>query len=150
MTIRLRYAEPSERDALDALQRRASLASDDYRADLLAHPDAIDLPLGQLTERRVRVAEFGGAVAGFAVMLPVDDALWEVDGLFVEPAQWRKGIGRALVADGIALARRAGASMIEVIANPRAQAFYEKCGFAVCGSAQTQFGPAPRMRHVAR
>jgi GNAT superfamily N-acetyltransferase len=148
MSIRLRYGEPAERKALEGLLRRASLEWDNYRADLLAHPEAIDLPLSQLADRRVRVAEIDGRTVGFAVMLPVDGTLWEVDGLFVEPAYWRRGIGRALIADGLALAHRAGAVMIEVIANPRAEDFYAKCGFAVSGRDQTQFGPATRMRYI--
>jgi len=32
-----------------------------------------------------------------------------------------------------------------VIANPAAREFYEKCGFAVEGEAQTRFGRALRM-----
>jgi GNAT superfamily N-acetyltransferase len=149
MAIHIRYGEPAERKALEDLQRRASLEWEDYRADLLAHPDAVDLPLGQLLQRRVRVAESDGQVVGFAVMLPVDSFLWEVDGLFVEPEHWKKGIGRLLIVDGVALAQRAGASVIEVIANPRAEGFYLKCGFAFSGHDQAQFGPATRMRHIA-
>ncbi len=80
-------------------------------------------------------------------MLPVDGALWEVDGLFVEPAHWGKAVGRTLVIDGVALAQRAGATAIEVVANRRAEGFYEKCGFTVLDRAQTPFGPATRMRY---
>jgi RimJ/RimL family protein N-acetyltransferase len=32
-----------------------------------------------------------------------------------------------------------------VIANPSARGFYEKCGFALEGEAETRFGPALRM-----
>jgi hypothetical protein len=42
LTIRL--ANPDEREALEELQRRASLALPDYREQLQANPDAIHLP----------------------------------------------------------------------------------------------------------
>jgi len=36
--------------------------------------------------------------------------------------------------------------MLEVIANPLAKGFYEKCGFSEFGNADTRFGPAISMR----
>ncbi len=73
-----------ERQALEDLQRRAALAYDIYRPALLANPGVIDLPLSQLEEQRVRVAEERGTVLGFSVVLPRDEVC-ELDGLFVEP-----------------------------------------------------------------
>ena len=85
------------------------------------------------------MAEFEGAVAGFAALVG-----GELDGLFVEPALWGRGIGRALVNSATHQARQKGFS-VTVIAGPEARAFYERCGFAVEGEAQTRFGPALRM-----
>jgi len=48
--------------------------------------------------------------------------------------------------DAMDLARQAGARAIEVIANPRAEAFYKKVGFTGSGPVQTRFGPGIRMR----
>ncbi len=48
--------------------------------------------------------------------------------------------------DAAASARAAGADAIEVLANPRAEGFYARLGFAVIGRDQTLFGPANRMR----
>jgi len=67
-----------------------------------------------------------------------------LDGLFVEPDLWRKGIGKALVDAATLLARRRGLSL-SVVANSAAREFYEKCGLTVEGEAQTRFGPALRM-----
>jgi hypothetical protein len=47
-TIRLACA--AERAALEELQQRAALALPDYRAQLEAHPDAIDLPAARIAE----------------------------------------------------------------------------------------------------
>ena len=148
MSVNIRFGVPEERTDLEELQRRASLIWEEYRADLLAHPDAIQLPLSQLRENRVRVAELGSRRVGFSVVIPKSPGVSELDGLFVEPEHWGAGIGRALIADAIRLARDQGAGAIEVIANPRAEGFYEKLGFCPIGLAQTQFGPARQMRHI--
>lgn len=148
MTLNIRFGVPEERTDLEELQRRASLIWEEYRADLLAHPDAIQLPLSQLQENRVRVAEMNSRRLGFSVVIPKSANVSELDGLFVEPDHWRAGIGRALIADAVHLARGQGAKAIDVIANPRAEGFYEKLGFRPTGFAQTQFGPAKQMRHV--
>ena len=142
----IRPARAAERAALEDLQRRASLALPDYRARLEAHPDSIDLPGARIAEGRVLVAEDEAGVAGFAVWLD-GEGMGEaaLDGLFVEPARWRGGTGRALVAAVIAAAAEAGRTRLTVVANPGAVAFYASCGFVPAGEAQTRFGPAPVM-----
>lgn len=138
----LRRARPAERQALEDLQRRASLAWEEYREALLAHPDAIALPLAQIEAGRVVVAEAGGVLLGFAVVLPRADGKAELDGLFVEPDHWRRGLGSRLVAAAEAMAAAGGAEALCVVANPRAEGFYAGCGFRVTGTDTTRFGPA--------
>lgn len=137
--MRIRLARIEEREALEDLQRRASLANEDDREALLANPDAIELPAEQIEHGEVLVAEDGARMAGIAVLLG-----GELDGLFVEPELWGRGFGRALVEAAVHEARRKGLS-VTVVTNPAARAFYEKCGFAVEGEAETQFGPALRL-----
>jgi GNAT superfamily N-acetyltransferase len=78
-------------------------------------------------------------------VVPGERGVFELDGLFVEPAAMGAGIGRALIEDACGRARARGGLAIEVIAGP-ASAFYEKVGFTMTGAAQTRFGPAVRMR----
>jgi GNAT superfamily N-acetyltransferase len=137
--LTLRLARPEEREALEELQRRASLELPDYREQLLAHPDAIHLPPAQIANGQVIVAEFDGDIAGFAAVVG-----GELDGLFVEPDMWGGGIGRALVDAAAHQARQKGLSLT-VIANPTARGFYESCGFSYEGEEQTRFGPGLRM-----
>jgi GNAT superfamily N-acetyltransferase len=137
--IHIRVARPNERDELEALQWRASLANDQDRPHLEANPDAIDLPLDQLEAGQVIVAELDGRIAGFAAIIG-----GELDGLFVEPPLWKRGVGRALVDAATLTARRRGLSL-SVTANPAALQFYELCGFASEGEIQTRFGPGIRM-----
>ncbi|HEX5238683.1 MAG TPA: GNAT family N-acetyltransferase [Sphingomicrobium sp.] len=137
--LTLRLARPEEHDALEELQRRASLELPEYRDQLIADPEAIYLPEGQIANGQVIVAELDGEIAGFAAVVG-----GELDGLFVEPDLWDRGIGRALVDAATNEARRRGLTL-SVIANRRARPFYEHCGFAVEGEVQTRFGLALRM-----
>ncbi len=141
--LRIRPAQPHERVELEALQWRASLATARHREDLLANPDAIDLPLEQIERGDVFVADLDGRVAGFGV-LRADEGVAELDGLFVEPNCWRQGVGSALVAEAAHRARRIGLTLA-VIAGLDARGFYERCGFSLEGDAETRFGPALRM-----
>jgi N-acetylglutamate synthase-like GNAT family acetyltransferase len=141
--IHIRLARPGERAALEDLQRRASLALDAYREQLLANPDAIHLPPEQIALGQVSIAELDGRVAGFAAVIMSEQAA-ELDGLFVEPDHWGEGIGRALADHAVHEARKKGLTL-SVVASPTALGFYEKCGFSVEGEAETRFGPAIRM-----
>jgi GNAT superfamily N-acetyltransferase len=155
VTARLtfRLAVPAERRALEDLQRRASLVWEEDRDALLANPDAIELPLEQITDGRTIVAENVGELLGFAVVLRRDDGDAELDGLFVDPTHWRHGIGRELLEQAERIATSEGAASLWVTANTRALEFYGACGFVTVGEVATRFRPAPRMRktiHVAR
>ena len=93
----IRSAVASEQKALEALQRRASLENPGDRDALLANPDAIELPIEQIVAGHILVAEQDCGLVGFAVVLPREDGAAELDGLFVDPSSWRRGIGRLLV-----------------------------------------------------
>jgi N-acetylglutamate synthase-like GNAT family acetyltransferase len=142
----IRTALVTEQPQLLAVQRRASLANPGDREALLAHPDAIELPLEQLQRGDVFVAEVGGSIAGFAALvLPVDgDA--ELDALFVEPDMWRHGLGTLLIDHCVQVARAAGSHALCVVGNPHAEAFYSAVGFHAAGATETRFGPGLLMR----
>jgi GNAT superfamily N-acetyltransferase len=133
----IRLAHPDERGALIELQRRASLMWVQDRPFLLANPDVIDLPADQIAEDYVFVLEEAGAVLGFVVVLPRDDGRAELDGLFVEPDAWGRGIGRRLADHALDAARQRGCISLNLVANGRALGFYEKCGFQALGEVET-------------
>lgn len=137
--LELRFAKPDEHERLEELQRRASLELPEYREQLEDNPEAIHLPPAQIANGQVIVAELDGEIAGFAAVVG-----GELDGLFVEPDLWGRGVGRALVDAATHSARRRGLTL-KVVANPRARGFYESCGLTVEGEAHTRFGPALRM-----
>jgi len=138
--VSIRPARIDEQTALESLQRRASLSNPGDRDALLAHPDAIALPLEQIAAGGVFVAERDDVVAGFAVVVTRPDGDAELDALFVEPQLWKRGIGRHLVEHAAAVARQRGATSLHVIGNPHAEGFYLSCGFRVTGTVDTRFG----------
>jgi GNAT superfamily N-acetyltransferase len=142
----IRPAIPSERDALEALQMRASLGNAGDRDALLFHPDAIDIPLEQIAAGRVFVLERSESVAGFSTILPRADGDTELDALFVEPSIQRRGIGRMLVEHCAKVARTLGSTSLHVVGNPHAEKFYLACGFKLFGTFETRFGPGLLLR----
>jgi GNAT superfamily N-acetyltransferase len=142
----IRLAISSERAELEALQWRASLSNPGDREALLAHPDAIHLPVEQIDSGDVFVAELDGVAVGFAALRPRADQETELDALFVEPRMQRRGIGRLLLEHCISVAHERKFCVLEVIANPHAKEFYAVCGFILIGTSQTQFGSALLMR----
>jgi GNAT superfamily N-acetyltransferase len=146
--VSIRQAAAREAPVLEELQRRSSDVWPQYREQLAANPDAIQLPQTFIDSGWTRVAVgIDGTPLGFSVVIPSDGAARELDGLFVEPAHMRAGVGRMLVEDAAARASAEGAEYLDVTAGP-AQAFYERVGFRVIGTAQTRFGPALRMRRL--
>ncbi len=79
-------------------------------------------------------------------MLARSDGDAELYGLFVEPAAWRSAIGTRLVLTAERAAVGEGAVFLWVVASPRAEGFYVKCGFERIGEEQTRFGKAVTMR----
>lgn len=147
---KIRSATVAEAARLEALQRRSSDIWEQYREQLAAHPEAIELPPRYIRNGWVHVAVGDDDVpVGFSVVVPTDDQCDELDELFVEPEHLHRGIGRALIDDAVKRASARGSRCLEVTAGP-AQGFYERTGFNVIGETQTWFGPAVRMRRGLR
>jgi GNAT superfamily N-acetyltransferase len=123
----LRRARPAEAATLTriALAAKQSWGYPDewmaeWRADLTITP-------GYIGSSPVWVAEADGAVAGFLGLVHAD-AQWHLEHLWVEPAGQGGGLGRALFAEAVRLARAAGATELRIKADPNAEPFYVKMG----------------------
>jgi GNAT superfamily N-acetyltransferase len=138
--VAIRAALQTERAGLEALQWRASLANPGDRDALLANPDAIALPIEQIDEGHVFVAEQDGEIVGFAAVLPRPDGNAELDSLFVDPGLWKHGVGRLLVEHCALIARTRASRSLHVVGNPHAEGFYTACGFRTTGVIETRFG----------
>jgi len=95
----------------------------------------------------VLVAEVDGGVAGYVKLrrptdLPSNRHVRQVNGLAVDPAAQRRGVGRALLVAVVEEARRRGARRLtlHVLAtNTGARALYAACGFEVEGVRRGEF-----------
>lgn len=128
-SILIRPAREDEQKPLEALQWRASLENEGDRAFLMANPDVINLPLQQIRDGLVFVAELNGTVVGYVSLRVYAKRKMELEGLFTEPTHWRQGIGRHLVLRAIEVSRSRGARTMIVFANPHALGFYRRMDF---------------------
>jgi ribosomal protein S18 acetylase RimI-like enzyme len=95
----------------------------------------------------VVVALDEGEVAGYVRLQPVSSLastnhVLQVNGIAVDPARQRRGVGRALVDAAIVEARRRGARRLTLRvlgANEGARQLYESAGFVVEGVLRGQF-----------
>lgn len=141
-SVVLREARPAERLALEELQWRASLVHPAYRDALLQDRSIVHLPAEHLRDGCAIVAEADGEVAGFAVVLPIGDGEWELDGLFVQPEMAGRGVGKALAEAARRRAQMSGAVSLKVIAALEVEGFYRRCGFNLVGETKTLLGRA--------
>jgi len=140
----IRLGTPDDLAAARSVYRRASLSNAGDRDNLLAHPEYLILGPEGLAEGRTHVAEQDGTVIGFATWAEAGGTI-DLEDLFVDPDYRRRGIASALVRRIAEVLRARGAERLEVTANPHAMEFYRSAGFTDCGTADTDFGPAPRM-----
>jgi GNAT superfamily N-acetyltransferase len=144
----IREARPDESSTLAEIQRDASLAA-------LAHifpPELYPYPIDDVTQRwedsladgqiTVLVAEEDDTAAGVAGYR--DEWL---DGLYVLPQFWSRGVGRALHDEALERLRAAGCERCHLWVlehNERARRFYERLGWAENGTSRVvPFPPKP-------
>jgi len=140
----IRLGTPADLAAASSVYRRASLSNEGDRDNLLAHPEYLVLGPEGLAEGRTHVAEQDGTVVGFATWAEADGTV-DLEDLFVDPDYRRRGIASELVRRIAEVLRARGVQRLEVTANPHAMEFYRSAGFTDCGTADTDFGAAPRM-----
>lgn len=144
----IREARPDEAAALAAIQRDASLAA-------LAHifpPDRYPYPMDEVTERweealaDERLAVFVAEEHESPVGVAGARSEW-LDGLYVLPEWWSRGIGRALHDHVLEFLRAGGSTECHLWAlehNARARRFYERLGWREDGTSRVvPFPPNP-------
>ena len=108
-------------------------------------------------DRRVAmfVAEQGGELVGFSIARPSGDGdagreVGEVDGLFVHPSAWGRGIGAALLHEAPAFLRReqfGEATLWTGEDNERARSLYERGGWVVDGARRSRRRRSDEVRY---
>ena len=117
----IRLARPDDRLKLIELQRRASLATEtgEILQKLLEQPELFDIDDELIAGNQVFVAHRRGHIVGFATIVADEGNDGELESLFVEPTEWRKGVGRALVQRIEREAINRGATRLRVVAANR-------------------------------
>ena len=117
----------------------------------LSSPGPMPAPDRDLFQRREPedhlIAEIGGTVVGFINLghpteLEASRHVVEIQGITVDPARVRQGIGRALLRAAVDEARRRGARKVSlrVLAhNDAARRMYDAAGFTVEGVLRREF-----------
>lgn len=145
MPFLIRSARDEDGATLGALKLGSSLAWGDHVEELLALPEAREVPLTHLPH--VIVAELEGTIVGFATVLPGEPGgEAELEDLFVAPEHWRTGVGRKLLAEAERRATEGSARAMHVVAGERARPFYEASGYRLVGTVMTEFEPAAELR----
>ena len=136
----IREALPDEAEALAELQRDASVAAfaHIFPSELYAFPlDAVRARWTEALENpqlTVLVAEVDGAPAGIAGCRTE----W-LDGLYVRPEHWGRGLGRKLHDEVLSRLRKDGSTRCHLWvleANDRARRFYERLGWRENGDTR--------------
>lgn len=152
-TIDIRRGVPSDRQALNAVMRDASLAveSGEVLRLLLAEPQHLEVDISLLECGQIFVATVEGELVGFASYLVGGSHDAELDGMFVQPEFWRRGLGKLIFEAVERELTSRGATGIRVVAGMSAVDFYKAVGFKIVGKEKTPLGPVmPVMRKALR
>jgi ribosomal protein S18 acetylase RimI-like enzyme len=158
----IRPALPEDATALAALAERtfrATFAADNRAEDMDAHCRATYSPLRQAEEITradglTLLATTNGALIGFiqvrwgaAPSCIASTLAGEVQRLYVDTPWHGKGVANALLSDALTVLREQHLEHVWLGVwehNPRARAFYRKCGFIDVGEHVFQLGDDPQ------
>jgi GNAT superfamily N-acetyltransferase len=146
--LTLRFPEPDEADALTDLCLR-SKAAWGYDADFMeACRQELAVRPEDVASLGIQVADDDGVLVGI-VQIAMRGEVAGLAKLFVEPSRLRAGVGRRLFEWATATARRNGACVLEIEADPSAAEFYRRMGATDDGTAPSGSIPGrllPRLK----
>jgi GNAT superfamily N-acetyltransferase len=142
--MNLRTARVEESDALTALCLR-SKAHWGYDAAFMRMSEAsLTISPALIETGRVLVVE-DGKLLGMASLDPLEDGVYDLLHMFVDPAAIGRGVGAALFGAISAKACEEGASALTILADPNAVPFYLKMGAVLTGDAPSDAIPGRRL-----
>jgi GNAT superfamily N-acetyltransferase len=144
----IREARPDEAEALATIQREASLAANAH----IFPPELYPFPTAEITQRWQEFLEDPAVTVlvqeddGVAVGVAGSRAEW-LDGLYVLPEWWSRGVGQSLHDEVLARQRADGGTRCHLWVleeNARARRFYERLGWQENGETRVvPFPPHP-------
>jgi GNAT superfamily N-acetyltransferase len=146
--IIIRPARPAEADDLTGIALRAKASWGYSEAFMAACQAELTITPARVQQGGIWVAEIDGRLAGF-----VGGTFREteacVDPLFVDTPYQGRGVGQALMRTLLDACRARGVSLIDVDADPNAEAIYRRWGFETVGRVPSGSIPGrylPRMQ----
>lgn len=109
-----------------------------WREDLTLSPEFI-------AGNEVYLAEEDGEALGCHGLVAGTPG-WTLEHFWVRPAAMGRGVGRRLFEHARAVAAGAGASVLEIDADPNAEPFYRKMGALRVGEVRSEVDGRPRVR----
>jgi GNAT superfamily N-acetyltransferase len=146
----IRVANPSEQRELTRLFVRATLHAgfNDAFVDRAMPSLTITVPLIGAGAVQVAEQESGCVIGGAAVTPTALRGMALLHSIFVDPAFWRRGVGKVLFGAAIARARVIGAGALMIYAVPSAEAFYKRMGAIRIGESPFALSPDITMPHL--
>ena len=152
----VRQAKPEEQRELTRLSVRATMHAGYDEAFIDRSMPSLTITLPMISANWVQMAQDGSSeVVGVVWVMPTAlQGIALLHGLYVDPARWKRGIGRVLFGVAVTRAKEINAGAIMIYAEPSAEGFIN--GWEPSGSAKDHFllagnrTASPPVRHSSR
>ena len=146
----VRQAKPEEQRELTRLSVRATMHAGYDEAFIDRSMPSLTITLPLISGDFVRVAQDNSnQVVGVVAVTPTGlQGIAQLYGLFVDPAHWKRGIGRVLFGAAVTRAKEIKAGAIMIYAEPSAEGFYKRMGAIRIGEGPFYFSPETILPHL--
>ena len=126
----VRAAKPEQQRELTRLCVRATMHAGHDEAFIDRTMPALTIAVPLISANCVQVAQDSNSeVVGVVVVTPTGlQGIAQLYGLYVDPAHWKRGIGRVLFDAALARAKEIKAGALMITAEPSAEGFYKRMG----------------------
>jgi GNAT superfamily N-acetyltransferase len=139
----VRDARPDDQRDLTRLCVRATMQAGYDEAFIDRTMPALTITMPLIIGGYVRVAEdeTGGVVGVTAVRPTAVQGIALLEGIFVDPPFWKRGIGRVLFEAAVTRAKALKAGALMIYAEPSAEGFYKRLGAIRIGEGPFFYSP---------
>ena len=146
----VRQTKPEEQRELTRLSVRATMRAGHDEAFIDRTMPALTITVPFINANCVQVAQDGsGEVVGVVwVTLTALPGIALLHGLYVDPAHWKRGIGRVLFGAAVARAKGIKAGALMIYAEPSVEGFYKRMGAVRIGEVPFYYSPETVLPHL--
>jgi GNAT superfamily N-acetyltransferase len=139
----VRNARPEDQRDLTRLCVRATMQAGYDEAFIDRAMPALTITMPLITGAFVRVAEDrAGHMVGIVAVTPSSVlGIARLDGIFVDPPFWKRGVGRMLFQAAVTRAKELKAGALMIYAEPSAEGFYKRMGAVRIGEGPFFYSP---------